>query len=167
MREILEAYDLAGALRGAATLAGCNDKTVAHWVAVRDRAGGITAARRRRPAVEGFAGKIDELVERSHGKIRADVAHQKLVAIGYLGSERRTRRWVAEAKRRWRQQHGRRTRSWIPEPGLWMQWGQFRSSIPTQAPSGNSPRRLPQIGSAQVCIRARQCGRPCPRAERQ
>ena len=53
---------------------------------------------------------------------RADVAHGKLVAIGYLGSERTTRRWVADAKRRWRRKHGRRTRPWIPEPGLWMQW---------------------------------------------
>ena len=45
-----------------------------------------------------------------------------LVALGYLGSERTTRRWVADAKRRWRREHGRRTRPWIPEPGLWMQW---------------------------------------------
>ena len=69
-----------------------------------------------------FAAKIDELVERSHGRIRADVAHEKLVALGYQGSSRTTRRWVAEAKRRWRREHGRRTRPWIPEPGLWMQW---------------------------------------------
>ena len=79
-------------------------------------------ATRRRPAVGDFAGKIDELVERSHGKIRADAAHGKLVALGYQGSSRTTRRWVAEAKRRWRREHGRRTRPWIPEPGLWMQW---------------------------------------------
>ena len=49
-------------------------------------------------------------------------AHGKLVAIGYVGSERTTRRAVAESKRRWRRKHGRRTRPWIPEPGLWMQW---------------------------------------------
>ena len=42
--------------------------------------------------------------------------------MGYEGSERTTRRAVAEAKRRWRQKHGRRTRPWIPEPGLWLQW---------------------------------------------
>jgi Mu transposase, C-terminal domain len=69
-----------------------------------------------------FAEKIDELVDRSSGKIRADVAHGKLVALGYDGSPRTTRRWVAVSKRRWRQRHGRRTRPWIPEPGLWMQW---------------------------------------------
>jgi hypothetical protein len=37
-------------------------------------------------------------VERSRGKIRADVAHDKLVALGYGGSERITRRAVAEVK---------------------------------------------------------------------
>ncbi len=41
---------------------------------------------------------------------------------GYEGSERTTRRAVAEAKRRWRQEHGRRTRPWVVEPGLWMQF---------------------------------------------
>ncbi len=29
---------------------------------------------------------------------------------------------MAEARRRWRQKHGRRTRPWILEPGLWLQW---------------------------------------------
>jgi hypothetical protein len=120
--EILEAYDLAGTLRGAAALAGCDHKTVAHWVRVRELAGGMPVAGRRRPAVGEFAAKIDELVERSGGRIRADVAHAKLVALGYEGSPRTTRRWVAESKRRWRREHGRRTRPWIPEPGLWMQW---------------------------------------------
>jgi hypothetical protein len=42
--------------------------------------------------------------------------------MGYRGSERTTRRAVTEAKRAWRREHGRRTRPWIPEPGLWMQW---------------------------------------------
>lgn len=120
--EILEAYDLAGTLRGAAVLAGCDHKTVAHWVRQRELAGGIAPTQRERPAVGDFAGKIEELVDRSHGRIRADVAHGKLVALGYEGSERTTRRWVADAKRRWRREHGRRTRPWIPEPGLWMQW---------------------------------------------
>jgi hypothetical protein len=120
--EILVAYDLAGTLRGAALLAGCDHKTVAHWVAVRDRDGGLAPRARRRPARDGFVEKVDELVDRSHGKIRADAAHKKLLALGYEGSERTTRRAVAEAKRRWRQRHGRRTRPWIPEPGLWLQW---------------------------------------------
>ena len=121
--EILEAFDLTGSLRGAAELAGCDRKTVAHWVAARDAAGGgLGVAVRPQPVVGPFAGKVEELVERSRGKVRADKAHEKLVAMGYLGSERTTRRAVAEAKRRWRLEHGRRYRPWIPEPGLWMQW---------------------------------------------
>jgi transposase len=121
--EILEAFDLTGSLRAAATLAGCDHKTVAHWVRVREEAGGgVAVPERQRPRVGAFAEKIEELVERSRGKIRADKAHERLVAMGYLGSERTTRRAVAEAKRRFRQQHGRKTRPWVPEPGLWMQW---------------------------------------------
>jgi hypothetical protein len=121
--EILEAFDLTGSLRGAADLAGCDHKTVAHWVAARDAAGGgLLAPARPRPMVDRFAAKIEELVERSQGKIRADKAHETLVAMGYQGSERTTRRAVAEGKRRWRQGRGRRYRPWIPEPGLWMQW---------------------------------------------
>jgi molybdenum-dependent DNA-binding transcriptional regulator ModE len=121
--EILEAFDLTGTLRGAAQLAGCDHKTVAQWVRARDEAGGgLAVATRPRPRVDAFAEKIEEWVDRSRGKIRADAAHQRLVAMGYMGSERTTRRAVADAKRRWRAEHGRRTRPWVVEPGLWMQW---------------------------------------------
>jgi transposase len=121
--EILEAFDLTGSLRGAAALVGCDHKTVAHWVEARDAAGGgLPVSVRPRPALDPFAEKVEELVDRSRGRIRADKVHERLVALGYRGSERTTRRAVARAKRAWRQQHGRRTRPWLPEPGLWMQW---------------------------------------------
>ncbi len=121
--EILEAFDLTGTLRGAAALAGCDHKTVAHWVRARDEAGGgLAGSVRPRPAVDPFAEKIEEWVDRSRGKIRADRVHERLVAMGYVGSERTTRRAVAAAKRAWRVGHGRRTRPWVTEPGLWMQW---------------------------------------------
>jgi len=121
--EILEAYDLTGSLRGAAALAGCDHKTVGHWVAAREAAGGgLPVHVRARPRVDGFAEKVAEWVERSRGRVRADVCHERLVAMGYVGSERTTRRAVAEAKRRFRVEHGRRTRPWIAEPGLWMQF---------------------------------------------
>jgi transposase len=121
--EILEAFDLTGTLRAAAELAGCDHKTVAHWVRARDEAGGgLPVSVRPRPRVDAFAEKVEEWVDRSRGKVRADVCHQRLVAMGYLGSERTTRRAVAAAKRRWRAEHGRRTRPWVVEPGLWMQW---------------------------------------------
>lgn len=119
--EILEAFDLTGSLRGAAELAGCDHKTVARWVAARDEAGGglpvaVWACQRVGP----FAVKIEEWVERSRGRIRADRAHEWLLAMGYMGSGRTTRRVVARAKRVWRSEHGRRTRPWVCEPGLWM-----------------------------------------------
>ena len=120
--EILEAYDLTGSLRGAAALAGCDHKTVARLVAAREAAGGgVPERERRRPLVDPFAVKIEELVDRS-GRGSGRIRRTKLVAMGYRGSDRTTRRAVAEAKRRWRQKHGRRTRPWIPEPGLWLQW---------------------------------------------
>jgi hypothetical protein len=123
--QILEAYDLTGSLRAAAALVGCDHKTVAHWVRVREEAAGELPVRAGRPAVvmvEPFAGKVEELVDRSSGRVRADKVHGVLVAMGYEGSYRTTRRGVAEAKRRWRRRYGRVTRPWIPQPGLWMQW---------------------------------------------
>ena len=135
--EILEAYDLTGSLRRAAVLAGCDHKTVARLVAAREAAGGgLPERERRRPLVDPFAVKIEELVDRSRGRIGADQAHSKLVAMGYQGSERTTRRAVAEAKRRWRQKHGRRTRPWIPEPGLWLQWDYGDGPVVTRLPDG-------------------------------
>src|SRR5919109_262281 len=86
--EILEAFDATGSLRAAAELVGCDHKTVGHWVRARDQAGGgLPAHVRPRPRVDAFTGKIEEWVERSRGKIRADRAHEKLVAMGYQGSE--------------------------------------------------------------------------------
>jgi hypothetical protein len=118
--EILEAFDMTGSLRGAAALVGCDHKTVAHWVRAREEAGGgLPVASRERPRVGPFVGKIEEWVERSRGRIRADKAHERLVVMGYTGSERTTRRAVARAKRAWRAGHGRVTRPWITEPGLW------------------------------------------------
>ena len=40
--------------------------------------------------MDGFLPKLEELVERSKGKIRADVAHEKITAMGFTGSERTT-----------------------------------------------------------------------------
>jgi transposase len=122
--EILEAYDLTGSLRAAAALCGCDHKTVGLWVRAREQAAGepLGPRGRSRPVTGPFLEKVEELVDRSHGKIRADKAHERLVVMGYLGCERSTRRAVAQAKHRYRQKHGRRTRPWIPEPGLWLQW---------------------------------------------
>jgi hypothetical protein len=50
-------------------------------VAVRE-AGGDPLARSARPRLTGaFMPKIEELVDRSKGKIRADVAHRKIIGL--------------------------------------------------------------------------------------
>src|SRR5664280_1568829 len=51
--------------------------------------------------IEEFLPKVEEWIERSNGKLRADVAHDKLVALGFTGSERTTRRAVAVVKKRY------------------------------------------------------------------
>jgi hypothetical protein len=120
--EIFEAFDLTGTAWSAAQLAGCDAKTVARYVAVRE-AGGDPLARTGRPRlIDAFMPKVEELVDRSKGKIRADVAHRKIAAMGYRGSERSTRRAVAEVKEAWRAGRRRRYRPWIAEPGMWLQW---------------------------------------------
>jgi len=48
--------------------------------------------------IDSYVDKVEEWVERSKGKLRADVAHDKLVALGYVGSERTSRRAVAAVK---------------------------------------------------------------------
>jgi hypothetical protein len=121
--EILAAFDLTGSLRDAAELAGCSHHTVGRYVRAREAgrvAGGPPA---RRPGViDPFLGKVEELVERSQGKVRADVAHEKLTAMGYGGSERTTRRAVALVKAHRAAGRQRVFRPWIPEPGMWAQY---------------------------------------------
>jgi transposase len=121
----LEAYDLTGGLRAAAALAGCDHKTVAHYVALRD-AGRVPDQRLRRAMViDPFLAKVEEWVDRSNGRIRADVVHEKLMAMGFTGAERTTRRAVAAVRKQWQVGNRRVFRPWVPEPGLWLQfdWG--------------------------------------------
>jgi len=119
--EILEAFDLTRSLRDAGELAGCSPNTVAHWVMERD-AGTLEAPARRDQLIDPFLVKVEEWVEASKAKIRADVAHDKLVALGYTGSERTTRRAVASAKKAYRDGRRRIYRPWVPEPGMWFQY---------------------------------------------
>jgi hypothetical protein len=119
---ILEAYDLTGSLRDAAELAGCSHHTVARYVAERERGRAPGAVARRPGVIDGFLPKLEELVDRSKGKIRADKAHDKIAAMGYGGSERTTRRAVAGLKAAWHAGRRRVHRPWIPEPGMWAQY---------------------------------------------
>ena len=120
---ILEAFDLCGSFRDAGELAGCSHHTVAHWVAKRD-AGELPddGPERRERIIDPFLAKIEEWVERSDARIRADVAFDKLTALGFAGSERTVRRAVAEVKANHRRGRRRVYRPWIPEPGMWAQW---------------------------------------------
>ena len=72
---MLEAFDLTGSLRDAGELAGVSHHTVARYVAERDAgelAGG--GPRRRGRIIDPWMGKIEEWVERSDAKIRAERA---------------------------------------------------------------------------------------------
>jgi transposase len=120
--EILAAYDLTGSYRDAAALVGCSHHTVARYVRARDAGVLRTTPAQRDQLINAFREKIEEWVDASHGRVRADVAQRKLEAMGYTGSERTTRRAVAEAKASYRAGHRRRFRPWLPEPGLWFQW---------------------------------------------
>jgi Integrase core domain len=121
--DVLEAYDLTNSLRAAAQLAGTDHHTVARYVAARAVGAAIEEMAQERPKCsDGFADKIAEWVERSTGKVRADVVHERLVAMGYTGSERTTRRAVALLKASYRHANHRIYKPWIPEPGLWLQY---------------------------------------------
>jgi transposase len=120
---MLEAFDLTGSFRDAGELAGCSHHTVARYVALRD-AGRLVDEEpvRRERMIDPFLSKIEEWVERSQGKIRADRVFDKLKPLGYSGSERTVRRAVAEVKANYRKGRRRVYRPWIPEPGMWAQW---------------------------------------------
>lgn len=120
--EILEAYDLTRCAHSAARLVGVDEKTVARYVAIRDEGRDPLARARRPKAIDGFMPKVEELVEASQGRIRADVVHRRLLAMGFTGTDRSTRRAVAEAKAAWQVGHRRAYRPWVPEPGMWLQW---------------------------------------------
>ena len=120
--EILEAFDLTRSLRGAAGLAGCSHNTVARLVAERDAAGVKPARVARTLVIAEFLPKIEQWVEDSHGNIRADVAHEKLAAMGFTGSPRTSRRAIAAVKANYQAGRRRVHRPWVTEPGLWLQY---------------------------------------------
>ncbi|SMY01409.1 Integrase core domain-containing protein [Brevibacterium sp. Mu109] len=120
--KILSAYDLTKSLRGAAELAGCSHHTVDRLVRARDAGQVPGAGPERAKVTDAFLPKIEEWVESSGGRVRADVVHDKLTAMGYTASQRSTRRAVAEVKAAWRAGKRRVHRPWITEPGVWLQY---------------------------------------------
>jgi transposase len=120
--EILEAFDLTKSYRDAAELVGCSPNTVAQYVEAREEGRFTSRPVRREQIIDDYLDKLEEWVEASNGKVRADVAHDKLRALGYQGSERTTRRAVAAAKKTYRAGRRRLYRPWVPEPGMWFQF---------------------------------------------
>ena len=127
--EILEAFDLTRCAHSAADLAGCDPKTVARYVGARDTGADPNERVARPMLVDRYRAKIEELVERSGGRVRADIVHERLCALDplapYAASERTTRRAVRRAKAAFRAGRRRTYRPWITEPGMWLQfdWG--------------------------------------------
>ena len=104
--EILEAFDLTRCSHSAADLAGCDPKTVARYVGARDTGADPNTRIARPMLADRYRDKIEELVERSGGRVRADVVHERLCALDpahpYAASERTTRRAVRRAKAAYR-----------------------------------------------------------------
>ena len=120
--EILEAFDVTGIAHSAASLCEADPKTIRRYARARDLGRPADVPAPRPKLIDPFLEKVEEWVDRSEGKVRADVAHDRLVAMGFTGTERTTRRAVAVAKARWRAGNRRTYRPWVSEPGLWLQW---------------------------------------------
>lgn len=120
--EVLELFDLTRSASATAELAGVDPRTVRRAVAARAAGIDPVPTPDRDRVTDPYADKIEEWVDKSNAKIRGDVVHRRLLAMGYSGSERTTRRIVAQMKKRWRQERHRSYKPWITEPGLWLQY---------------------------------------------
>ena len=122
--EILEAYDLFGSYNGSAKYCGCSPNTVKRLVQLRNAGElGRREQQQKRPkSIDKFFFLIEEAVDKSKGKIRADRIHVRLKLLGYPGSMRTTRRAVAKAKRAFKKANQRIYWPWIPEMGKWAQY---------------------------------------------
>lgn len=123
--EILEAFDATGCAHSVVASAGVVPKTVRRYVAPRYAGRPVDAPVRRAELIDPFMGKIEELVDTSEGRVRADVINERLELMGFTGDERTTHRAVTIVKAAWADGHRRTRRPWITEPGLWLQfdWG--------------------------------------------
>lgn len=72
--EILEAFELTRCAHSAAQLAGVDEKTVARCVTIRDQGRDPLVKRPRPRSIDTFVDKIEEWVDKSQGKVRADGA---------------------------------------------------------------------------------------------
>lgn len=98
--EIFEALDATGCPHSAAVPTGVDPKTARRYARMRDAGRPVDERVRRPTLIDPFMPKIEEWVERSQGKVRADKLRERLVLLGFTGDERTTRRAVAVAKER-------------------------------------------------------------------
>ena len=110
--EILEAFDATGVAHSAAPLCRADPKTVRRYALARDLGRPAGGPAPRPKLIDPFLDKIEEWVDRSEGKVRADIVHERLAVMEFGGNERTTRRAVAAAKARWRAGHRRTYRPW-------------------------------------------------------
>jgi hypothetical protein len=109
--------------------------------------------------IDGFVTKVEELVDNSRRRIRADKEHERLVAMGFTGTERTTRRAVRAAKLAWRAGRRHAHRPSVTEP---LQAGRRheRPSYPGSAfmitVNSHQPRHA--TASALLCSAASQNG---------
>lgn len=103
-------------------LAGCSHHTVAGHVAAREAGGRLDPPAARPQLIDEFLPKLEEWIDHSRGKIRADRVHAKLLGLGYAGSERTTRRATAAVRQAFKVGRVRVHRPWVSEPGMWLQY---------------------------------------------
>ena len=119
--EIFASYDLTRCAWSAAQLVGRDPKTVQRYVDLRDAGFDPFRQTRRARLIDPYLEKVEELVEDSHGKIRADVVHDRL-RVWALAAISGPRRAVTAIKVAYRAGRRRSYRPWLPEPGKWLQY---------------------------------------------
>jgi cytosine/adenosine deaminase-related metal-dependent hydrolase len=137
-----------GVVLDAGELAKCSHHTVAQSVERRDR-GELPDGGPVRPErlIDPLLPTIEEWVERSDGKIRADLAFDKLKLLGFEGPERTVRRTVAEVKAKANYRRGRR---WVYRPWMSRARGRSGTGAPVRASAPGRGGSLRVAGLAPV-----------------
>lgn len=127
--DVVSAFEAVGTYRGAAEICGVDPKTVKRKIAKRD-AGELNDARVTRARVAHNTDAVADLVADRVAETRAKISAKRLLpavqTAGYEGSARNFRRLVAEKKRAWRAEQGRREHRpgvWSPGETLVIDWG--------------------------------------------
>jgi transposase len=127
--DVVSAYESVGSYRGAAAICGVDPKTVKRKVAKRD-AGEFDEERCERAPVVRNTDVVADLVADRVADTRGKISAKRLLPVArrarYSGSARNFRRLVAEKKRVWRAEQGRREHRpgvWLPGETLVIDWG--------------------------------------------